>query len=60
MSEEVKKIRPARWIDQHTGIIQPYSLKRAQGAAILEVEIQFIAFRCGKFELTRCCSNFMT
>ena len=37
MSAEVKKIRPARWIDQHSGIIQPYSLKRAQGAAILEV-----------------------
>ncbi|XP_076814167.1 intermembrane lipid transfer protein VPS13A-like isoform X3 [Clavelina lepadiformis] len=36
MSEEVRKIRPARWIDPQTGIIQPYSLKRAQGAAILE------------------------
>ena len=47
MSEEVRKIRPARWIDPQTGIIQPYSLKRAQGAAILEVlrSLTFCIFR---------------
>nr|CAB3267621.1 vacuolar protein sorting-associated protein 13A-like [Phallusia mammillata] len=36
MSEDVRKIRPARWIDPSTGIIQPYSWKRAQGAGILQ------------------------
>jgi len=37
MSEDVRRMRPARWIDPRTGIIQPYSLRPAQGAAILQV-----------------------
>lgn len=35
MSEEVKKLRPARWIDDETGILQPYVMRKAQGKAIL-------------------------
>lgn len=39
MSEDVKRMRPARWIDEGTGILTPYKLKRAQGNALLfEVE----------------------
>ena len=47
MSEEVRKIRPARWIDQRTGIIQPYSLRLAQGAAILEACIGYLWYIYG-------------
>lgn len=35
MSEDVKRMRPARWVDEDTGILQPYRLKKAQGKAIL-------------------------
>nr|XP_039248521.1 vacuolar protein sorting-associated protein 13C-like isoform X1 [Styela clava] len=35
MSEDVKRMRPARWINEDTGILQPYKLKKAQGKAIL-------------------------
>lgn len=39
MSEDVKRMRPARWIHEDTGVLQPYKLRKAQGKAILlEVE----------------------
>nr|XP_018672980.1 vacuolar protein sorting-associated protein 13C-like [Ciona intestinalis] len=39
MTEEVRKLRPSRWINPETGIIQPYSLKHATGFAIFnEIE----------------------
>jgi len=49
MSEDVRRMRPARWIDPRTGIIQPYSLRPAQGAAILQVIVscaQSLAAAC--------------